>query len=151
MKRLLGRTAVAIAAVALLGAAPIASAAASPNDAVAAKKKKKKKKKSATTVTATLRHFDDGEIIEGMVDGAKSFCAADSTDRPVQIYRENGATDVLVAETTARVDPPPFGFWESGVLAPQPSGTQFYALAPKDKVTKTKICLEGVSPVVTVP
>jgi hypothetical protein len=150
MKRLLGRAAVAIAAVALLGAAPIASAAASPNDAVAAKKKKKKKKKIATTVTATLRHFDDREIIEGMVDGAKSFCAADSTDRLVQIYRENGATDVLVAETTARVAPPPFGFWEAGV-APQPSGTQFYALAPKDKVTKTKICLEGVSPVVTVP
>ncbi len=154
MNRLVGWVVAGSAAVALVAAAPVTAAehGAGPGDAVAAKKKKKKKKKkSATTVTADLRHFQDGEIIEGFVDGAKSFCSAEFVDRPVQIYREAGAQDVLVAEATARLDPPPFGFFETGTIPPQSAGTQFYVVAPKQKVTKKKICLEGSSPVVTVP
>lgn len=104
----------------------------------------KKKKKAAVTVTAVFTDNGVGatfDRISGTISSKKAGCLQTN----VEIYIEIGATDALLE--TASTDPDnPDGNWSTSIPAGAPSGTQFYAVTPQQKIYK-----EGVSPLVTVP
>jgi hypothetical protein len=114
--------------------------------------KKKKKTKIPTKITLTTRHITmpfASEIFDGFVT-SKGPCDERRINRAVTIRREGGGTaDVQVATATARSDPPSFGFYSTSPVASGAAGSAYYAVAERMRVSKTVICQEGISPLVS--
>ena len=150
MSGLLRIVALLVAALALVvGGTTIAVAEHSDGGADAAKKKKKgkgKKNKKKYNTDVTITPFVGGDGVGGRVTSENS--GKCTGGREVKLF-QNGTE---VAQGTSLNSPATFdhGTFEFEFAA-VPPGTQFYVVAPKRKISDTKICKAATSFVEEVP